>query len=503
MGISLGRAFATLIHAKSDWITTIPDEWSMDDAVTMLIALWTLWYGLVKRAALKKGESILIHSGAGAIGQSAINICKHYECDIYVTVGNEEKKRFIVEKFGISKNHIFSSRDVKFKYKIMELTKGRGVDVVINSLTGEKLEAGFDILADGGRFVEIGKYDMVQNRQMNMNEFQRDISFIAVSMEIPLKEVNNFCQDFYQWIHENANNGCVRPLNRIVFNANQIESAFRYMTTGKHIGKIIIRIREEENCRGPVMNIKPAQEMTVLTKTYFDPNKVYVIIGGLGGFGLELIPWMISKNARKFLLTSRNGIKTVYQQFVINRLRKFGEQMKYFEVLIEVSINDCLTVESTQQVVTEAQNMGTIGGIFHLGLVLNDCLMENMSYEQFCESIDCKYQVFDNLDKLSQKLDYKLDYFVVFSSVACGLGNAGQTNYALGNSLCERICEQRRSEGLHGLAIQYGPVGDVGALENYNEILSLSTLEKQRIHSCCEVLDKILATDRPIVTSWV
>ena len=450
-----------------------------------------------------KGESVLIHSGAGGIGQSAINICKHYKCDIYVTVGNEEKKRFIVEEFRIPENHIFSSRDVQFKYKILEMTKGRGVDLVVNSLTGEKLDSSYHLLAESGRFVEIGKFDMVQNKQIGMFDFLKDISFIGVAVDVGLMRNPNFANNFFDWMHKNSTNGCVKPFNKIVFNANEADKAFRYMTTGKHIGKIVIRIRDEEDCRGPVMDLKLAQEMTVTTKTYFDPNKVYIIIGGLGGFGLELIHWMISLGGRKFLLTSRNGLKNDYQKFVINRLRKFGQQNKFFNVSIDVSKNDCLTVESAQQVLNKAQNMGIIGGIFHLGIVLNDCLIEKMTYEQFCDSIDCKYKVFDNMDKLSRKLDYNLDYFVIFSSVTCGKGNTGQTNYAFGNSLCERICEQRRRDGLHGLAIQFGPVGDVGVFEGSSQMLELSTLQKQRINSCCDVLDKLLTVGTPVVTSWV
>ena len=445
----------------------------------------------------------MIHSGAGGVGQSAINICKHYECDIYVTVGNEEKKRFIVEEFGIPEQNILSSRDIQFKYKIMEMTKGKGVEIVINSLTGEKLDAGFQILAVGGRFVEIGKFDMVHNKQIGMFDFLKDTSFIGVAVDEGLMRKPHFAKEFFNWMNKNVSNGCVKPFNKIVFNANEADKAFRYMTTGKHIGKIVIRIRAEEDCRGPVMDIKPAQEMTVTKKTYFNPNKVYIIIGGLGGFGLEFIHWMIFMGARKFVLTSRNGIKNNYQKFVINRLRKFGEENKFFNVSIKVLKNDCLTFESTQQVLTEAENMGKIGAIFHLGIILNDCLIEKMSYEQFSESIDCKYKVFDNLDKLSRKLDYNLDYFVMFSSVTCGKGNTGQTNYSFGNSLCERICEQRRRDGLHGLAIQYGPVGDVGVFEGTNQLLEMSTLQKQRIHSCCEVLDKLLTAKQPVITSWV
>ena len=97
--------------------------------------------------------------------------------------------------------------------------------------------------------------------------------------------------------------------------------------------------------------------------------------------------------------------------------------------------------------------------------------------------------MFNNLDVESRKLGYNLDYFVVFSSVSCGKGNAGQSNYAFGNSLCERICEQRRNDGLHGLAIQYGPVGDVGVFGKSDQLFSMLTIQKQRINSCCDVLE--------------
>ena len=91
----------------------------------------------------------------------------------------------------------------------------------------------------------------------------------------------------------------------------------------------------------------------------------------------------------------------------------------------------------------------------------------------------------------------------MFSSVTCGKGNLGQTIYSYGNSMCERICEQRRRDGLHGLAVQFGPIGDVGVFEATSQVLELSTVQKQRINSCCEVLDKLLTSGSPVVTSWV
>ena len=138
-----------------------------------------------------------------------------------------------------------------------------------------------------------------------------------------------------------------------------------------------------------------------------------------------------------------------------------------------------------------------------MALELNDCLLENMEFEKFCSTVDTKHKIFSNLDQITRRLDYKLDYFVVFSSIACGKGNGGQSNYSFGNSLCERICEERRRDGLHGLAVQYGPIGDVGVMSDTDKALVWSTLKKQRINSCCDVLDKLLSIKQAIVTSYV
>ncbi|CAG2108741.1 unnamed protein product [Medioppia subpectinata] len=132
MGMESGRCFATSVYAATHTYSKIPDNWSMNDAVSILSTYSTAYYGLIKAGRLRKGESILIHSAAGGVGQSAINICKHYECDIYVTVGNDEKKQFLMNEYNIPENKIFNSRDILFKNQIMEATEGKGVDVVLN-----------------------------------------------------------------------------------------------------------------------------------------------------------------------------------------------------------------------------------------------------------------------------------------------------------------------------------------------------------------------------------
>ncbi|CAG2110609.1 unnamed protein product, partial [Medioppia subpectinata] len=354
IGINYGKCVATSTRVNPYLFTTIPDNWSMEDAVTILSPYFTVWYGLIERAHIRQGESVLIHSAAGGVGQAAINVCQHLGCDIYATVGTEEKKQFLINTYKIPENKIFSSRSTQFKSQVMRSTAGMGVDLVLNSLAGDKLDASYECVGTGGRFVELGKMDFFQNRKIPSYNLLRDLCIITVSLDESVLDRQYIWDAFYTWVHQNCSNGCVKPLNRTIFPAADAEKAFRYMTTGKHIGKIVIRIREEEANRKPWKFIKPANNLTVSTKTHFNPNKTYIITGGLGGFGLELCQWMVM-----------------------------------------VSTANCFTIEGTKQLLDECQGLGApIGGVFHLALELNNCLFSEVSFETFMKTVDIKEKIF-------------------------------------------------------------------------------------------------------------
>jgi fatty acid synthase len=408
-----------------------------------------------------------------------------------------------MKEYNIPEDHIFSSRDIQFEYKIMAMTKGKGVNLVLNSLIGDKLQASFQCLSDNGRFVEIGKYDLQMNKQLGMFAFLRNISFHGVTADRMLFLMSNMCEKFFDWMHKNSNNGCIKPINRTVFKPTEVDQAFRYMTTGKHIGKIVIKMREEEIYRNALNGFNPTLKLRATVKTYFNPKKVYIITGGLGGFGLELVHWMVFKGAKKFVLTSRSGIKTNYQRVILNRLSDLGKTHEIFKSEIIVSTHDSNKIEGSEQLLKDANRLGPIGGIFHLALALNCAKLENHTIESFRETCDSKIDTFVNLDKLTRNSCPDLDYFVVFSSTICGKGFAGHTNYGYANSVCERICEMRRRDGLHGLAIQWGSIGDVGVLADNDNIDKMLDIVKQRINSCLEVFDKFLQFPDSIISSTV
>ena len=225
----------------------IPDQWSMEDAATILTVYMTCWYGLIEMGQIKEGESILIHSGAGGVGQAAINICQHYKCKIFTTVSTQEKRDFLKKTFGLTDDQIFNSRTTEFERKVMEATRGQGVDLVLNSLAEDELLASFKCLGFNGRFIEIGKYDMQLDNPLPMSAFPKNITFHGIVFDkvITMNKEHHlvFINDFKNWMIKGINLGFIKPLDRTVYNVKQVKSAFKYMMKGTHIGKVLIKVR--------------------------------------------------------------------------------------------------------------------------------------------------------------------------------------------------------------------------------------------------------------------
>lgn len=139
-------------------------------------------YAIRDCARVRSGESVLIHSGAGAFGIAAISLAQRAGAVIYTTVGSEKKREFLVNNLGLSADHIFSSRDESFEARLNAATGGRGVDVVINSLVGDLMHASWRCLAHFGRFVEVGKRELIDDGRLEMDIFSRNTTFTAFDL---------------------------------------------------------------------------------------------------------------------------------------------------------------------------------------------------------------------------------------------------------------------------------------------------------------------------------
>ena len=195
---------------------------------------------------MKPGSSVLIHSATGGIGLAALNICLHYKCDVYVTV-THEKRAYLRENYPqIPDNHIGNSRNTSFEQMINRQTRSRGVDFILNSLSEDKRPASIRCLAQRGQLMEFGTYDLANDSALNLLLMEKNATYHGILLDIVVRNFKEMGTKVVKRLIEGIEAGFVKPLPRVVFSAAEIEKSYRYMMAGKHIGKILIKLRNEE-----------------------------------------------------------------------------------------------------------------------------------------------------------------------------------------------------------------------------------------------------------------
>src|SRR6266536_4978902 len=184
-------AHRSVFRNKAKFCQPMPDGVSFEEAATLPLVHCTAFHALIRIARVQQGQTILIHAAAGGVGQAAIQIAKHFGMEIFATVGSADKRALIKEVYGIQEDHIFNSRDLSFAKGVMRMTDGRGVDCVLNSLSGEALLETWHCIAPFGTFVEIGIKDILGNTRLDMRPFHKDDTFAFLTLEhIPRKNPN-------------------------------------------------------------------------------------------------------------------------------------------------------------------------------------------------------------------------------------------------------------------------------------------------------------------------
>ena len=169
MGLLAAKGLASVVDAHRDFLWSVPDDWSLEQAATVPVAYATAFYALVVRGRIRAGETVLIHSGSGAVGQAAISISLRRGCHVLTTVGSAAKRSYLQQRFPeLNDSSFANSRDANFWRTLRKMTGGRGVDIVLNSLAEDKLQSSVQLLAQHGRFLEIGKFDLSNNTPLGM-----------------------------------------------------------------------------------------------------------------------------------------------------------------------------------------------------------------------------------------------------------------------------------------------------------------------------------------------
>lgn len=304
-------------RAPAAHVLKIPPALTPHQAASIMVPGVTAYQGLMNIARLRRGETILIHSAAGSTGQFAVGLARLLGAEVFATVGFDSKKQLLMDRWGIPEDHIFYSRDTSFAQGVMRMTRGRGVDVVFNSLSGDGLEASWDCVAPYGRFIEIGKVDIAANSALPMARFAQNVTFGAVDMhhiartnidllrQLMINVLDLACrQDFV---------GIPTPIH--VFPVSELEKAFRFVQSGKNSGRTIVALEDTE----------VIQKLVVRRSTWqFDQNASYVVVGGLGGLGRPIIRWMADRGAKHLILPSRSGTASQAATDIVSELREGG-----------------------------------------------------------------------------------------------------------------------------------------------------------------------------------
>lgn len=375
-----GGSFRTHLRAKKSHIMRIPPGLDFTEACSVPVAFATAQYGLCHLAQLKAGETILIHAAAGAVGQAAIQIAQRIGAVVLVTVSSQAKKEFLMTRYGIDASSFFSSRHVSFRAQIMKKTAGRGVDVVLNSLSGRALTESWRSLATLGRFVEIGKRDISSFKSLPMEPFLRNVSFCSLDLAVIGRESHSLMEQLMREVERDVLSEATRlysvPSPLTVFKRSGFEDSFRFLQTGEHYGKAVVDWEQQDTIQVCTRGYRTVYIMTlrlidfkVVRKSrldnVFESNATYVIAGGLGGIGRNVAEWMFHQGARHLILLSRSGIKSS------STAEKFAAKLKEKGVSIYAPQCDISDPEAVEAVMRYAEsNMPPIRGCIQAAMVI-------------------------------------------------------------------------------------------------------------------------------------
>ncbi|MFL5254437.1 MAG: SDR family NAD(P)-dependent oxidoreductase [Rhodopila sp.] len=433
-------ALATEVVTPRNGVMRMPGALDFAEAATIPVAFMTVVYALGHLARLEPGERVLIHGGAGGVGLAAIQYALHRGAEVYATAGSQMRRQML-RQLGVA--GAFDSRSTQFADDVLAATGGEGVDVVLNSLSGELMRQSLRLLRPFGRFLEIGKRDLYGNTPIGIRPLRHNISYFAIDSDELVGLRPAVGQAVLDEVAALLDEGRLRPLPYRSFGFTEAVDAFRLMQSSGHIGKLVLLPE-------PTIPLRARPDFTA------DADGVYVVTGGLAGFGLQAAQWLARHGARRLALIGRRGPDTPGAGEALAGFASQGVRAEAFacDVTDEAALAGVLA-----QV---RDGLGPIRGVLHAAMVLDDAFLKDLDAARFATVIRPKLAGAVALDRLTR--GDALDLFVLFSSVTTVIGTPGQAAYVAANVTLEALARRRHEAGLPALAVQWGPIGDAGYL---------------------------------------
>lgn len=467
------------LRLSQDLVHLVPDSVSLSAAASLPRAYIAASYALNTVARLQPGQSLLVYGANSMIGQAAVQLANHVGAEVYAVVNSPSHD----EVHGVSSSRVFDSSDASFSGAVRRATIGKGVDVILQTLPGFVSQQAWACVASFGHFIEYGKTTHYTSYLQTASAAgSANTVFATVDMEAVESARPQIFSEIFATVQGLLTAGAVGVLSPpSVFQAGDMDKAMAEVENKSRSGAVVLDVKSDS----PVPVTFPLPSALTL-----DPTATYILSGGLGGIGPSVAERMIKNGARHLVFLSRSGPKSPEAQEHLRRLQGLGCKTD----ALACDVGDIEALRGAMDIFK--QRGWNIRGVVQCAMVLRDSTFENMTYQNWSESVQPKIHGSWNLHEV---LPRDLDFFIMLSSVSGLIGNPGQGNYTAGNTYQDGLALYRRSQGLPGTALAVGAVMDVGAfadnsyfenfLEKFEHLASL-TVKIEEVMIIVETLMK-------------
>lgn len=426
--------FASHTCVDSRLAVRLPSRIDSASASTIPASHLTAWYALNELTTLQTGQTVLIHSATGGLGLAAIAQARAKGLEVFATAGSVRRRRYLKE-IGIA--NVFDSRTPLFAEEILQRTGRRGVDIALNSLTGELLDATIRCVRDGGIIAEMGKSD-----RREADSFPRGIRSHVVALDQLCRDQPDRVGKWLSQIVDRFISGEFSPLPYTVTPISKCSEAFRSMAYAKHFGKILLSHPPDKFC--------------------LSADGTCLITGGTGGLGGQMVEHLVERGWKSIAVVARHSPSAAWNRKASD-LAERGIRLEFFQGDVSNRSDVTKTLSAIRK------NMPRLRGIFHLAGLLDDALIGNQTWDR-CEPV-IQSKGLSAWILHEETLQDDLSFFVLFSSIASMIGSAGQSSYAMANSILDDLAKYRHYRGWPALSIHWGPWSGEGMANRQGHIV--------------------------------
>ncbi|KAM9965235.1 hypothetical protein ACTFIW_005045 [Dictyostelium discoideum] len=495
------HSLSSHVITHQDKIVLKPENVSFNEAAAVCVVYATSYYSIFHIGAfMADKESILVHSATGGVGLATLNLLKwkrnqlkkhcnseiSKDASIYATVGSKEKVDYLQEKYGDLITAIYNSRDTEYCDEIKQQSAQGGVDLILNTLSGDYLSANFRSLSQVGRIMDLSVTQLVENDSLDFSNFKYHVGYNTIDLERASTYNSKIVRDILTEVFDAIADGSLENIPVKVFPATQVKTAIEYINERVHIGKIVVDFENfEQDILKPALQEKenPIQlnKVKKLEHTCDTLNNT-ILITGQTGIAVHILKWIISgsvlnsnnksqQQVTDFIILSRSSLKWELENLINQTKHKYGDRFRFHYKSVNIADLNA-TRNAIDQVYSSCKDVSPIKSVLHFATVYEYILPEDITQTVIDNTHNPKAVGAINLHNISIEKDWKLENFILFSSIGAFIGGSKQCAYSSANLVLDSLSNYRKSIGLSSTSINWGALDAGGVVATDKSVTS-------------------------------